>query len=257
MSIDFFINTQINLTQNTNLYGHNADTTSNALYDYILTVSTRKTGNDIFDTKRYVQNVAASNDAGEDKYDVSLTINRAHINEYLLGQNVAIATGTVAPTPLLFGQEAGDKLFGLRLLEIMAMKIFGHSKARAAISNDSEFYRGNNVATSIVNQLIAGVQTGLDAHQCMIFNAYVQSDRIQTDANSSESYNDVDSSYAFNFSTTNWEFPVHLKGNLIDAVTGTSSSISGSLNNGPIVGGNQLLGGLYDIPILVRFVSTA
>ncbi len=33
-----------------------------------------------------------------------------------------------------------DEIIGDRLLEVVAHKLFGHGQARAAISNDSEFY---------------------------------------------------------------------------------------------------------------------
>ena len=136
------------------------------------------------------------------------------------------------------------------MLEIMAIKIFGHAKARAAIYNDSDFYKNNSNVGSIINKLIDGIQNGITDKKNDIFNIYVDSDRIQYDAVGDQLYNDIDTAHNFNFNNTSWSFPVYLKGSLLDSI---SSSITGNLNNGPIVGGNTLINGSYNIPILVIF----
>ena len=44
----------------------------------------------------------------------------------------------------------------------------------------------------------------------------------------------------------------YLTGSVVDSIY--STDIIGELNNGPNVGGNQVINGLYNIPILIRFI---
>jgi hypothetical protein len=136
-----------------------------------------------------------------------------------------------------------DKLLGLRFLEVVATKIFGHARARAAIENDQEFYK--NTAGSLIKQISDGVQSGFNSKKSDIFNMYVSYDRIEDNKN-----DDVNAPSNFNFQHTSWEFPICLKSTLVGSGDMTE------LNLGPYVGGNRLTAGSMAVPILLRFVSS-
>jgi hypothetical protein len=53
----------------------------------------------------------------------------------------------------------------------------------------------------------------------------------------------------FNFNDTVWEFPIIFHTTLLS----TSGNSIVELNNGPDVGGTQLVNGIMDVPVLIRF----
>jgi hypothetical protein len=96
-------------------------------------------------------------------YDYALTINIGDFNiyspnkDYLLERitgnyTSGVTQGTNAVSMTGF-ESSGQETLGYRLLEISAASIFGSAKARAAISNDSEFINGTTIATVLVNEL--------------------------------------------------------------------------------------------------------
>jgi len=96
-------------------------------------------------------------------YDYALTIDVGNFNiyspnkDYLLERitgnyTSGVTQGTNAVSMIGFESSSLETL-GYRLLEISAASIFGSAKARAAISNDSEFINGTRIATVLVNEL--------------------------------------------------------------------------------------------------------
>lgn len=255
MSDSFFVNSPFYVTQNTILYAQNINV-NESQYDYILLINilagSLTTMNSLFNTRSFIQNSSTQNTTGENNVDINLSINLLLLNNLLYGCNVvditssmSNVTSTAAYTTLLSNT---DNLFGLRFLEITATKIFGHAKARAAISNDTDFYIPYSSAGSIIQQVSDGINNSLQNKKLELFNAYVNYDRITTNPN-----NDVDVPVNFNFSDTNWEFPIYF----VSTINTTSTNVNMSyLNNGPYVGGNQLLNGQMNVPILLKFHST-
>ena len=121
--------------------------------------------------------------------------------------------------------------FDTRVLEILAIKIFGNGKARAAISNDI------NIIAPIKNNLSNHFQNVINVHKNDIFNEYVNTKNI--DLNTNQVTN-------FDFSNDVLSFPAFISGVL------TSSIIS----DGPNVGGNLMINGSYNVPILIKIGNT-
>lgn len=262
MADNFFVNSPFNVTQNAQIYSVTVTTNANQ-YDYILGINVTAAGwtsmNDLFANKHFIQNSSAQNTNGENNVDISLDANIAAINALLYGSNaVSISSdmsnvsGHAAYTTLT----AGDKLVGLRFLEVVATKVFGHAKARAAIANDTEFY--SNANGSIIAQIADGINNAISTKKSDIFNAYVAYDRVEENVNTNNASNefnaDAEANKTFNFADTNWEFPIYFLSTVDDNNSNADLSL---LNNGPNVGGNQLVNGSMNVPILLRFYKGA
>jgi hypothetical protein len=98
------------------------------------------------------------------------------------------------------GMEAGNYNLGFRLLEVAAVQIFNHARARAAIRNDTEFTAAmkqgvNDIQSKIVaygaNKVVDGVKDD-------IFNQYVQQNLLAL------STDDVTAVVNFNFDNFNF-----------------------------------------------------
>lgn len=228
-----FFNSTLDIEQNTNVYSYY---NYEGVYDYLLEIDTSLITNssditDIFTTARYQQN---SND--KDNVIVELNIDRNKVDS-IKNKNVVSIIGASSSIQTF---SSGAKSLGDRLVEIVAHKIFGHAKARAAIKNDTEFYQFDS---NVWNHLCDTVNS--NEFENNLFNQYVVLDRING--------NDVDVNVPFDFSGLTLDFPLFLKGNL-----NLDSSLSGpdrnELNNGPALnGGTELVNGVYNIPILVKF----
>jgi hypothetical protein len=262
MSIpQFFVNAPFNISQNTQLYAQNLDVPTFSSYDYILNIDAGiaewNTMNQLFSERSFEQVSPTQNTAGEDIYNINLALNMNGVTNLLhsrsaveiYSQNSAVSSSAAYTT-----LSAGKSLLGLRFLEILATKIFGHSQARAAIANDSAFYQ--NSANSLIQQIASGLNNALQAKQNDIFNSYVETGRVANQAqlitnNNVDVGNDVNMYQTFNFGNSNWEFPMVLTGNLINM---ESNHDLATINNGPTtVGGNLLVNGQYGVPILLKF----
>jgi hypothetical protein len=243
-----FINNSIIINQNANIY---STYIQEGTYDYtfcinISSISPNITG--IFSNASFIQN-----STNIDNYDINLTLlpstqfnNWGNLfnNQNLVTVNVGnsnIAFGTLLPNNF---QTIGD-----RLLEVVAHKLFGHGQARAAISNDDQFYFHD---AEIWNHLSSSL--AMNNYRNDIFNQYVATDRYEQSASNSCDQNnyDVQSWVNFNFDGLTFDFPLYVTGNMILDPSLTSTEIN-VLQNGPNVGGTSLVNGHYNIPILVRF----
>lgn len=248
MSDNFFINEQIAIDQATQLYAETLPNAGNA-YEYIMSVNiasaTWSSMNLLFNDRVYVQNATDMNTA-----NVALTANLTGLNSLLSSAHITMTSEksditTKSAYATLVGTE---QPLGLRFLEIVATKVFGHAKARAAIANDTEFYRGYDVSGSIIKQLADGITGAVQNKKHDVFNAYIAYDRIELNPKV-----DVGADATFNFDNTNWEFPIYFRSTIAD-VAGADASMD-LLNNGPSVGGSSLVNGSMNVPVLVRFHS--
>jgi hypothetical protein len=235
----FFVNEAIVVDQNTAVYGE-VPVVDETAYDYILDIDIgSNTLNDLFSTRVFLQNSAEQNTAGENTYDVNLLINNDFVSAVLGGNNVDLSsqmtdvTGKAAYSTI---DSSASQQLGLRLLEVMATKIFGHARARAAISNDTAFYEIKSRLAEALHDAVANKRND-------IFNQYVQYDRIEENTG-----NDVTANGVFNFKATRFEIPLFLNGAME-----SSLSAPADLLNGPDVGGEQVINGVYNIPMLLKF----
>lgn len=245
-----FINNSLLITQNTNLYG---EYINEGTYDYTFQVNLSGVANDIthiFSNATYIQN---SNNP--DNYDINLVIpdsvNFANWSSGLNNRNTItldIGSSNVAFTTL---DPSVLQTFGDRLLEVVAHKIFGHGQARAAISNDREFYTHdgelwNHLSNSVLNSDFRND----------IFNQYVSLGRYENTITerlaNDNTYNDMNTYINFNFIGLSFDFPMFLAGNILLNNTLTNDEVN-LFVNGPNVGGTLLNNGAYNVPILVKF----
>jgi hypothetical protein len=214
-SANFFLGS-IDVNQNVNLFDKLPEITE-AFPDchYNLTVSVnflqllQPSGN-------YIQNATNVNDV-----DINLNFdcNSDLLNVYLGQNNVYNTTtgaeianavqvlsqgtgvvGGVSRKGLVTGVNSPDSNLGFRFLEVAALQIFGHAKARAAIRNDTEFSVAMNDATSKIDTLVAGY-TESDSVKREIFNYYIRQNLLD-DANVN---GDVTSPVNFNFAAFNFQ----------------------------------------------------
>lgn len=208
-------------------------------YEYTLTVDlgTQST-NAIFSSRTYQQSASDAN-----AYDIDLTINTTQFD---IDLRAGAKTTTVAEAGITsLGIDPNDTSFGQRLLEIVAIKIFGHAKARAAIENDTEF-----TGAALIQKFQSSLQEAIDTDRNLIFGQYVNLDRVQSDANDNEGHNDVDTATDFNFDALDLVFPINLRGSILD-------DASGIFDNGPNVGGSFLANGNYNVPLRLILKGTA
>lgn len=232
MSTTYFFNSEgdvYGINQNTTLYAQNLSPVNENEYDYVITLPINM-NSQLFSTKTYQQN--ASN---ADLYDVVLTLDQGAFN-------TAYDTSAMVNDKSDLGQGImTTEKVEVRILEILALKIFGHARARAAIAND------NTITNSIKSDLFNHLNNVVQAHKNDIFNQYAQLDLVEMNAN------DVNATVNFNFDADTLAFPGFLNGSL----SGVPDTISADLANGPAEGngGNQLINGLYNVPILFKFTT--
>lgn len=257
MSDNFFINEPFTVSQNTDVYAKsaNADETT---YDYVLSINVNgvwNSMNDLFGNRVFIQSSPNENTADENNVNIMLDANVTALNSLLYSNGVvgisssktSIATTNAAVYGTLL---SGNHLLGLRFLEIVATKVFGHAKARAAIDNDTQFYAPASTTSSIINQIVNGINNAVANKKADIFNMYVAFDRIQNNVNTNTNA-DVYANQNFNFDGTQWQFPIYFLSTVTDT---TADSNLGLVNNGPDVGGNVLINGSMNVPVLLKFM---
>lgn len=121
--------------------------------------------------------------------------------------------------------------FFYRLIEIISVKIFGHAQAQSAILNDAQFYKSN--------ELITKLQIAINNRKETIFEYYKGLGKVDL--------NIIGVPQNFNFTNINIEFPFTFDGFIKDY-----QYLAKDLINGPNVGGNLIVDGQYNIPLLVQ-----
>lgn len=221
-------NDSFGINRNADLYANNVTPVNLQEYDYVITLQGAL--DSLFSTKTYQQSADNINNNDMNNVDVTLTLNNTAFDDMFY--NTAMSNAAASITSGVLGSGACD--FNTRVLEILAIKIFSHGRARAAIANDSEIIAG------IRNDLYNHVNNVVQAHKHDIFNQYVQQDLPQLNAD------DINSPVPFNFSNDTLAFPGYINGSLVDL-----ANLSDDLKNGP-VDGHALVNGLYNVPILIK-----
>ena len=235
----YFFSDVFAIDRNTALYVA-PSTDAGADYDYIISLDA-STLSQFFTTSTYTQNANNLNSV-----DVTLTLNDAALNAAIDASSMTspTGTGTGGKRSLLNGVESSLGV-DTRILEILALKIFGHARARAAIANDTEIIAG------LKYDLFNHIHTIVSDHKNDIFNQYVNYDLAAMNTN------DIDVAVSFEFTNDMLSFPAYLNGSLYNSANaaGGVGEVSAALKNGPDSGDandTKLENGLYNIPILFK-----
>lgn len=226
MSVIYFYNEVFGITSDTQLYAQNGPSYNDQLYDYIITINGSL--NNLFSKKSYQQDPQDIN-----KVIINFEINNNTYNNHYLVTNITSTTNA-----LTNGVIAEDYDFDTRILEILALKIFGHARARAALSNDTDIIR------DLQNEFYNHINNVVQNHKYDIFNQYVELDNPQMRRN------DVNRPANFNFTNGKFAFPGYISGSLVDKY-----NLSNDLLNGPKAGISWVQNGEYNIPILIKINS--
>ena len=187
----------------------------------------------LFTTSQFQQN-----STDEDEVDATLTLNKAFILQTLkAAQTEELTSGTYGGVVL--GTETDtDQTFGFRLLEIAAANVFGHCRARAAISND-ESYQNLSIATTystytgdLANVLTNQMSDAFNSEVDSVFNQYVDYVNNATYGVSFNA-NQVDVSQDFNFYGLKFQFLLQYYTDTISDSTGsalTDTSLPSNVN---------------------------
>lgn len=188
---------------------------NNLQFDYIIEL--KGSLDDLFNTKQF------------DITENSLFVNFALNNQYyeFMFNNTKMSTDTESQITGI----SNNTDFNTRILEILALKIFGHAGARAAISNDT--YITNNLC----NNLYLHINKVIDSHKFDMYNQYNK--EILPYFNYEQITN-------FDFTDYTLSFPGSIYGKLsYNFKPKTIGGISGVDNNGE-----------YNIPILIKLGQT-
>jgi hypothetical protein len=206
---NFYIPGNFQITQNAELYI--ADEVNLGASEYHFRINCGNSLNQLFNTRTYIQN-----SVNAEHYDVDLIINDTYVNSIFT--NVLNANGGTASN--FIGMSSIPPIsFSERLLEIAALKIFQHAKARAAISNDNDFtdlhtHVTTHLATSFVNTNITNT----------FFEQYVLSHGNALNSN------DVDGPVQFNLDASQLFVYGSLSGSVSDGTPGTPTTGNDSYN---------------------------
>jgi hypothetical protein len=222
MSIKYYFDEPLFINTQAQLYASDNNFIDTNIYDYIISFNT--IFNTFFDMKTYMQNVENSNNV-----DINFTVS---FNEF---QNIYQNSKMQSTESNAFIYGSIDTIdFGTRILEILALKIFGNARARSAINNDT--YIINNLQNNLYNH----INDIINKHKYDMFNMYVQQDLPEL------SQDDITQPVNFNFTYDKIAFPGYIKGTLANKM-----SLSDALLNGPSHGINSIINGEYNIPILL------
>jgi hypothetical protein len=260
----FFINEVFTISHTSNMHGYDLPTSIVDEYDYILNININgywTSMNNLFSERRFMTEGDPGINSGN--YDsVHLNINRESLADLLEHANTvdikSYKSSIYTDYKDVYDTLAPEKqLVGFRFLEIVASKIFGHAKIKIAIENSEEYYANDynqnyNTSNTLIGQIARGIFNSVTNKKNDIMNDYIKTDRIQDNADYAElsNINGYPHQFmSFSFNDTIWEFPIVFHTEL----SSTSGDIISLLNNGPNIGGSQLVNGVVNVPILLRF----
>jgi len=182
---------------------------------------------------------------------VDVTLNRSPASNAAMVALVAAAKNTWALASNAAGVVSSGITAGVtlplatRLLEVVALRVFGHAAARAAFRNDTAFQ------TSVDEQLPNKIYNALNNKRNDLFGAYVNDDRIKNE-------DDMNNSINMNLANFNMQFIVSITGS-IKSDEDNSVITTGGLHNGYEAHGgvSTMTGGVYNIPVLVELKTSA
>lgn len=204
-------------------------------YEYVIELAS-DVAHSFFQTARYQQTTERN-----DSYNVDyITLGAAAE----IGENMSSLTNTTTYGEAAMGIASASLPVGDRIVEILALKLFGNARAKAAISNDS----------AIASTVWRGpLETVFNADRNLIFEQYVGLDRIQNPANNQSGYNDTNGWANFNFGGITFEIPVHLTLGSVTAdgndnnEASYTSNLSVAAKTGPKFGtSSQIVDGTFD-----------
>jgi hypothetical protein len=191
------------------------------LFDYNINIYTVGQKQSLFNTATYNY----SNANIPPVFNIELNLNQ--LSTFLSSsRSITSASNSLINTNAF---ETSMRPFGERLLEIVAVKIFGHPKTRAAISNDNSFYNTTQISTQIYNTF--------NNHRNELGNYFMGLYDITQVNNNAQ---------LINVSNLNIIFPFFFRGT-------TQKNTTNLFRNGPNVGGSLLVNGNYNIPLLLTF----
>jgi len=187
-------------------------------HEYVINVTDALVTGDFFQQAQYRQFDETNNTYVVDTMTLKAT---AEIKE----NHAEMQSGTIAGVASA-GILAGNTLtVGQRIVEIMALKIFGSARAKAAIANDTD------IEATVWK---GALETTFNTDRNTIFEQYVNLDRVQQEANANVDYNDPSQMTPFNFSGLTFVLPVHVS--LDSMKDDAGQSLTGAILNGPVYG---------------------
>lgn len=203
------------------------------VHDYAITWNVGSTLNSLFNVANFKQDTT-----DPDLYNINLELNAVMVKSLLnktgTDTNSTISRSRATELGMVGMEAVAVESLGDRLLEIIALKLFGDASARAAIVNDSTFTSDETIS-EIVNGQTSSISKSFNTDMNKIFNGYVALNRITA-------LDDVNNPVTFNFDNLIMEVPLWINGDVSASLTGPTA-----------VGGAQIVAGAYEIPLLLRF----
>lgn len=198
---NFYLPGTFQINQNAELYIMNESSLGSRQFHWRINCGTSL--NQLFNSRTYKQN-----STNAENVDINLSINNTYVAT--LFNSVLNATGGSSEN--FIGIESTASTFSQRLLEMVALQIFNHAKARAAIANDNDFtnlhtHVTTHLATSFVNTTITND----------FFEQYILASGTAGRAAS----NDVDVAVNFNLDASQLFIYGSLTGSVADGTAGT------------------------------------
>jgi hypothetical protein len=172
-----------------------------------------------------------------DLFNVDVSMNHILMEEYL-SNSINPNWSTSKSNDVITSGLSGTGNLPNSLLEIIALRVFGNGKARAAITNDTL------IDDSILSEK-SNFFNALTNKKYELFKRFQQSDRF--DSNSA--FNPV----IMNLNNTRLSFPVWLTGSIAGPDGNVLSTFPYSNGYNSYNGLGKMSNGVYNIPILIRF----
>ena len=227
-TFNFALPGNFTVTQNASLYIMDMSTLEARRYQWIIECGSNL--NTMFSNRSYTQ-TSGNNQA----YNVNLTVNVTQVNTWL--NTTGLNWDTALGTPV--GVEGGARNFNFRLLEMAALEIFGHAKARAAIANDNLFDTLHGSVTSHISDTFS-IQTTRNN----FFEQYVEINRYYNS-------DDITGPVSFNLASTSVYVLGYLNGYICDATTPPTTT--GTVGSSTSI----FLKNNYSAPMRIQFKGVA
>ena len=229
-TFNFALPGNFTVTQNANLYIMDMSTPEARRYQWIIECGSNL--NTMFNTRTYTQS-SSNNQA----YNVNLIVNVTQVNTWL--NTTGLNWDPALTVPYGGGLESGARNFNLRLLEMTALEIFGHAKARAAIANDHLFDTLHCNVTTHISETF-NIQTTRNN----FFEQYVEINRYYN-------FDDITGTVSFNLASTSVYVLGYLNGYICDATTPPTTT--GTVGSSTSI----FLKNNYSAPMRIQFRGVA